>query len=461
MNPPANEHELAVERTATPVASLPSLRLVTYARMLRSYFESMLTVAGPASDTGNDDFVRHLRLEYGVTADEHEAIWRQLLRDAPTTPDPLAEALDAIEIAARTIEALRRDPSPTHDFLADVLRQSRARSIDLLLRSLRVSTDPETREVVRAGLLSDDPALRLAAVDTLRTALPTSPGTGRVLGKLMVASEDLQQLPLTDWLRTYLDSSDPYIRALTLYALYERGAPLDASLQHLHADPDPLVRETTDYVSAARARGAGADDVGPALITVQKMIALRTAPLFASLAVHALADLARGAVERRYAPGELLCVQGEQRNEVFILLAGEVEVVHKADGEEKVIGGEIAGGVIGEMAILSPAPRMATVIAGPHGVRVLCLHGEAFREALATDITAAYGLIRTLAERLRKAVERGVRQQIQIQQLRIQIDEAKKARQVAAITETDYFRRLQERARLLRQRPSPSADSDQ
>jgi benzoyl-CoA reductase/2-hydroxyglutaryl-CoA dehydratase subunit BcrC/BadD/HgdB len=101
------------------------------------------------------------------------------------------------------------------------------------------------------------------------------------------------------------------------------------------------------------------------------------------------------------------------------------------------------------------------VIAGPHGVRVLCLHGEAFREALATDITAAYGLIRTLAERLRKAVERGVRQQIQIQQLRIQIDEAKKARQVAEITETDYFRRLQERARMLRKRPSLPADSDQ
>ena len=38
----------------------------------------------------------------------------------------------------------------------------------------------------------------------------------------------------------------------------------------------------------------------------------------------------------------------------------------------------------------------------------------------------------------------------QVQQLRIQIDEAKKAREVAEITESEYFRQLKERARHLR-----------
>ena len=35
----------------------------------------------------------------------------------------------------------------------------------------------------------------------------------------------------------------------------------------------------------------------------------------------------------------------------------------------------------------------------------------------------------------------------QVQELRIQIDEAKKARAVAEITESDYFRTLKERVR--------------
>ena len=46
------------------------------------------------------------------------------------------------------------------------------------------------------------------------------------------------------------------------------------------------------------------------------------------------------------------------------------------------------------------------------------------------------------------AREQSLRQQVQ--ELRIQIDEAKKAREVAEITESDYFRSLSDRARHLR-----------
>jgi hypothetical protein len=39
-----------------------------------------------------------------------------------------------------------------------------------------------------------------------------------------------------------------------------------------------------------------------------------------------------------------------------------------------------------------------------------------------------------------------------VQELRIKIDEARKARLVAEVTESDYFRRLQQRAHALRSR---------
>jgi hypothetical protein len=48
----------------------------------------------------------------------------------------------------------------------------------------------------------------------------------------------------------------------------------------------------------------------------------------------------------------------------------------------------------------------------------------------------------------------------QVAELRIEIDEAKKAQQVAEITDTDYFQRLQEKALGIRKRsaqpPSPT-----
>jgi GAF domain-containing protein len=46
----------------------------------------------------------------------------------------------------------------------------------------------------------------------------------------------------------------------------------------------------------------------------------------------------------------------------------------------------------------------------------------------------------------------------EIQELRIEIDEAKKAKQVAAITETEYFQQLQSRVNQLRNRAKRAAD---
>ena len=48
----------------------------------------------------------------------------------------------------------------------------------------------------------------------------------------------------------------------------------------------------------------------------------------------------------------------------------------------------------------------------------------------------------------------------QIQQLRVQIDETKRARQVAEVTETDYFRKLQEDARELRRAPDSEGKAE-
>ena len=61
------------------------------------------------------------------------------------------------------------------------------------------------------------------------------------------------------------------------------------------------------------------------------------------------------------------------------------------------------------------------------------------------------------------AREQRLRQEVQ--QLRIEIDEAKKVRQVAEITETDYFQDLRQRAQALRARVTrpqggPSAAGD-
>jgi DNA repair ATPase RecN len=61
-------------------------------------------------------------------------------------------------------------------------------------------------------------------------------------------------------------------------------------------------------------------------------------------------------------------------------------------------------------------------------------------------------LARVFQRMVREVQAREQRLRQQVQELKIEIDEVKKARQVAEITETDYFQELQEKARKLRSR---------
>jgi len=61
-------------------------------------------------------------------------------------------------------------------------------------------------------------------------------------------------------------------------------------------------------------------------------------------------------------------------------------------------------------------------------------------------------LARVFQSMVREVQARVQRLQQQVQELRIEIDHSRKERQVAEVTETDYFRRLQQEAQMLRAR---------
>lgn len=71
-------------------------------------------------------------------------------------------------------------------------------------------------------------------------------------------------------------------------------------------------------------------------------------------------------------------------------------------------------------------------------------------------------LARVFQRMAREVIAREQRLQQQVHELRIEIDEARQSRQVAAITETDYFQQLRTKANELRQRaidPDPTPES--
>lgn len=391
------EERALISDPAKRISVEKRLQLETYANALERYLERVLAAEGDP----DDGFIRQLREEYRVSKVEHAAVLDDLLGGEQGLAVRVGQEVGAIERAAQTIQALERQPTPTHDFLAVLLRRRRARSVDRLMRGLSFTLEGEAESDLRAGLSSDNEAERESVIERLRAGLPPA-----VAERLLTAYRETLALKatlptLTDMLMARTRSIDPYVRAVALYALNERGATDEELLSRMATDEHELVRETALSLIVRGVERSGAERVP--LSSVEKMIALRAAPIFSRLAPEELAELAHASREDFYPAGQALCLEGEPGNEVFIILSGQVSVLRREDdGEERLVYTEGAGGLIGEMAVLDPAPRSATVRASSaEGVRVLRLDGEAFRDALADDPSIASGVIRTLAQRLR------------------------------------------------------------
>ena len=137
------------------------------------------------------------------------------------------------------------------------------------------------------------------------------------------------------------------------------------------------------------------------ITTVEKVLFLKVAPLFADLPGEELAQIALIADEVRAEAGEELMREGEPGEALFLVVEGELRVLR--GGREVSRLGERE--VFGEMALLDPAPRSATVKAATE-VRLLRIQREDFAEILDLRPQIALGVIRVLVRRLREATGR-------------------------------------------------------
>lgn len=89
---------------------------------------------------------------------------------------------------------------------------------------------------------------------------------------------------------------------------------------------------------------------------------LRDVRLFRGLNTDALAHLAATLPAETAKPGEVLITEGERAGDMFLVLAGEVEVLHHGGTDHDVTVALLGpGDWAGEMAILGDERRSATV----------------------------------------------------------------------------------------------------
>jgi len=394
----AEEERLLLTDPSKQTSAEKRLQLDTYARALERDIERVL-----AAERGADDgIVQQLRAEFAVTPEEHALVLDQLLGSDKHTGTQIAGAVRLIQLSMHMIGVLASQASTTNDALIAFLRRERARAVERLLRAFHFAPDDPITRSVRTGLCSDDLVLFRAALEELGSQV--RPNVRDHLAKALDDATHEAQLLVgeADIYNACLNDADPFVRAVALYGLAEHGR-IDAEvLERSSEDAYPLVRETALALAGWQAEAADVRMRRPPMFTIEKLLALRSVPLFAPLGPDALERLARAAEEREFAPGSALCIAGETGNEVFVLLTGRVAVLRGSQSDGELIRTEGVGSVIGEMAVLDTAPRSVSVIADPPGARALSLAGSAFRGVLEGDPAVAEGVIRTLAQRLRE-----------------------------------------------------------
>lgn len=135
------------------------------------------------------------------------------------------------------------------------------------------------------------------------------------------------------------------------------------------------------------------------LITLERVAHLRHVGLFSATPDRVLAGVAQVLAEETFEPGDVVMREGDVESWLFLVVEGELEV--KRLDRRVTVG---PGTVVGELAVLDPQPRSATVTALTP-VLAFRLGKEAFDEVLLTRPEVARGVIVELARRLREPHE--------------------------------------------------------
>jgi small-conductance mechanosensitive channel/CRP-like cAMP-binding protein len=151
---------------------------------------------------------------------------------------------------------------------------------------------------------------------------------------------------LTDLARD--DPTDSLVRQHIYTALQRAGIRLSEPEQTVH-----MVEEDEKHQEMAKARELQ-----------RRLQSLKSVDLFANLTKEELQFLAESLVYAPFSRGDTMTRQGNVAHWLYILVAGEAEVVLEAgNGSRTKVGVLPAGSLFGEMGLMTGAPRTATVTA--------------------------------------------------------------------------------------------------
>lgn len=242
-------------------------------------------------------------------------------------------------------------------------------------RMVEVGLEYDTPPATARGLLED-------AVKSISgvAAYPAPSATVKKFGDFAIVYE------LRYWLEDYvrLIDLDSQVHERIWYRLDREGIAIAY----------PIIRQH-QYAAGPLARARRG---------LQIPTAIDQLDLFSPLSAEERSQLAQGAQERRYAPGEIIVREGDKSSSMFLVQAGQLTVsIHGARGETRKLAMLPPGEAFGEISLLTGEPRTATVRAQTEAVLI-----EITKDILGPILESNPSLVEAFSEVMRERRQKAV-----------------------------------------------------
>jgi HEAT repeat protein len=330
-----------------------------------------------------------------------EAASAALARIGPAAVEPVLNALfdpGLVEGALRSLELLPGDSAPGMIRLFAGEEASRAVADFDVSRAMTLDGD-DSALLLRDSLID---RARRQAINALRAAALLGNGASIRFAIDNLASRDSTQVANA---LEALEALGEHSLVRPLLQLWEtaspRSSPREAWLPRLLDDPDPWIRECAQLLRESTMEGPPMTNAPTTLSDMERVLFLRKVPLFVELPPQDLKGLAEISEERSYVDGETIAGEGEAGDELHIVVEGEVRVLRQGSNsaEEAELARRAPGDVVGEMALITQEPRMASLVASGD-VLTLSVGRKEFESVLRERPDIAIAVIRVLSQRL-------------------------------------------------------------
>lgn len=345
--------------------------------------------------------------------------------------------LQKIERDQVHIRALRRIPNEDATvLLLDSLERAAARREELALKLLEVIGDVHTVRAAAASLRAGERRSVAEAIEILegtggegaalaevlerRLTAAAGPVSRNVNGQAVVLeAEDFEDLTLGDIvIELLITKQHEWFEACLAYCIGElRLNEFESFLLEMCDDHAPLIRDNAvvalekigklSKVKKWSGRRTSLTklrkEVQKMAINMERILFLRSVPLFADIDGKDLQWLNEIAKERHYKAGQVVFRENDVGDALYIIIRGKVRV---NKGKQNITLEILEDrDCFGEMAILDQEPRSATVEI-QEDATLLAIKREDFQRLLLARPRLAFSLFRTISRRLREATAR-------------------------------------------------------